>query len=70
MIMSFPRLLNAVSENVTISYNNDSGEQKLIAILQVIGRAGGPIVQDIQTTQIRSRTIAVDAVIKRGFWKA
>jgi len=64
-----PKIANAVSENVTISYNNDSGEQKLIAILQVIGRAGGPIVQDIQTTQIRSRTIAVDAVIKRGFGK-
>jgi len=64
-----PKIANAVSENVTISYNNDSGEQKLIAILQVIGRAGGPIVQDIQTTQIRSRTIAVDVVMKRGSGK-
>ena len=64
-----PKIANAVSENVTISYNNDRGEQKLIAILQVIGRAGGPIVQDIQTTQIRSRTIAVDAVMKRGSGK-
>jgi len=64
-----PKIANAVSENVTVSYNNDRGEQKLIAILQVIGRAGGPIVQDIQTTQIRSRTISVDAVMKRGFGK-
>ncbi len=64
-----PKIPDAVSENVTINYNNDRGEQKLIAILQVIGRAGGPIIQDIQTTQVRSRTIAVDAVMKRGSGK-
>lgn len=61
-----PKITDAVSENVTISYNNDQGEQKLIAILQVIGRANGPIIQDIQTTPISSRTITVDAVMKRG----
>lgn len=64
-----PKITDAVSENVTISYNNDQGEQKLIAILQVIGRGNGPIIQDIQTTQISSRTITVDAVMKRGAGK-
>ena len=64
-----PKITDAVSESVSISYNNDKGEQKLIAILQVIGRANGPIIQDIQTTQISSRTIAVDAVMKRGSGK-
>jgi len=64
-----PKITDAVSESVSISYNNDQGEQKLIAILQVIGRANGPIIQDIQTTQISSRTIAVDAVMRRGSGK-
>ena len=64
-----PKITDAVSENVSVSYNNDKGEQKLIAALQVIGRANGPIIQDIQTTQISSRTITVDAVMKRGSGK-
>ena len=64
-----PKITDAVSESVSISYNNDQGEQKLIAILQVIGKANGPIIQDIQTTPISSRTITVDAVMKRGSGK-
>ena len=66
---TLPKIAGAVSESVTINYNNDRGEQKLIAILQVIGRAGGPIIQDIGTTQISSRTIAVDIVMPRGAGK-
>ena len=64
-----PKIPGAITENVTVNYNNDKGEQKLIAILQVIGRAKGPIIQDIQTTQISSRTITVDAVMERGAGK-
>ncbi len=64
-----PKIPGAITENVTVNYNNDKGEQKLIAILQVIGRAKGPIIQDIQTTQISSRTITVDAVMERGLGK-
>jgi len=64
-----PKIPGAITENVTVNYNNDRGEQKLIAILQVIGRAAGPIIQDIETTQISSRTITVDAVMERGLGK-
>ena len=64
-----PKITDAVSENVSVNYNNDKGEQRLIAALQVIGRANGPIIQDIGTTQISSRTITVDAVMKRGSGK-
>ena len=64
-----PKIEDAVSENVSVNYNNDKGEQRLIAALQVIGRANGPIIQDIGTTQISSRTITVDAVMKRGSGK-
>ena len=64
-----PKIPGAVAENVTVSYDNDQGEQKLIAIMPVIGRAKGPIIQDIQTTQISSRTITVDATMERGLGK-
>jgi len=64
-----PNTENAISESLTINYNNDGGEQRLIAILPIIGRANGPIIQDIETTQISSRTIALDIVMKRGFGK-
>ena len=64
-----PSIPGAITENVTVNYNNDGGEQKLIAIMQVIGRANGPIIQDIQTTQVSSRTITVDAVMERGLGK-
>ena len=64
-----PKIPGAITENVAVSYDNDKGEQKLIAIMPVIGRAKGPIIQDIQTTQISSRTITVDAVMERGSGK-
>jgi len=64
-----PNTENAITERITINYNNDKGEQKLIAILPIIGRANGPIIQDIETTQISSRTITADIVMKRGFGK-
>tara|TARA_R110002096_G_scaffold42923_2_gene115451 strand:- start:369 stop:2018 length:1650 start_codon:yes stop_codon:yes gene_type:complete len=64
-----PSTENAIVERIDISYNNDKGEQKLIAILPIIGRANGPIIQDIETTQISSRTITADIVMKRGFGK-
>ncbi len=64
-----PGTENAITERITINYNNDKGEQKLIAILPIIGRANGPIIQDIETTQISSRTITADIVMKRGAGK-
>lgn len=64
-----PSTENAIVERIDISYNNDKGEQKLIAILPIIGRANGPIIQDIETTQISSRTITADIVMKRGAGK-
>lgn len=64
-----PSTENAITERIAINYNNDKGEQKLIAILPIIGRANGPIIQDIETTQISSRTITADIVMKRGFGK-
>ena len=64
-----PNTENAITERITINYNNDKGEQKLIAILPIIGRANGPIIQDIETTQVSSRTITADIVMKRGFGK-
>jgi len=64
-----PKIPGAVTEGVSINYGNDKGEQKLIASLQVIGRAAGPIIQDIGTTQVSNRTITVDAVMERGLGK-
>jgi hypothetical protein len=61
-----PKIVGAITENVSVNYNNDKGEQRLIAALQVIGRINGPVIQNIGTTQISSRTIAVDAVMPRG----
>ena len=64
-----PSTENAIVEIISVNYNNDKGEQKLIAILPIIGRANGPIIQDIETTQVSSRSITVDITMKRGAGK-
>jgi len=55
----------ASSENITINDDNEEGLNQVIAKLDIIGKADGPIIQDMSTTTIKSRSVTVDLVMKR-----
>lgn len=55
----------ASSENITINDDNEDGLNQVIAKIDIIGRARGPIIQDMSTTTIKSRSVTIDLVMKR-----
>ena len=58
---------NALSESVTVSYNNEDGANQIIAVLGVIGKENGPVIQNMGTTSEKSIGVSVDIVMLRGF---
>lgn len=50
---------NVLSENLTISDNNP---HTIIALIPIIGRANGPIIQDVDTVSEFQRTMTIDLV--------
>tara|TARA_R110002167_G_C12687730_1_gene652104 strand:+ start:1209 stop:2726 length:1518 start_codon:yes stop_codon:yes gene_type:complete len=50
----------AISQSVNITYVNEDGGNQIVAILPVIEKSNGPIIQDMKTTQERSRSITLD----------
>lgn len=60
-------LENAISENLTINYDNTEGLNEVIAKIPIIGKADGPVIQDMNTTTIKSVSVSFDAVMKRGY---
>lgn len=55
----------ATSQTVNYSETNAAGIQQVIAILPVIAKAGGPVIQNMSTTQERSRSATLDLQIKK-----
>lgn len=55
---------NAISASLTITDDNKDGDVKVFASIPVIGRAEGPILQDMATTRERRRSVQVEATVK------
>ena len=51
---------NALSENVTLNYSNRDGLNRVIALIPVIGKATGPVIQDMGTTTEETLSISVE----------
>ena len=56
---------NAISEDITVNYDNYEGLNKVIAKIPIIGKADGPIIQDMTTTTIKSTSASIDLVMDR-----
>jgi hypothetical protein len=52
-----------ISQSVNITYTNEDGLNQIIAILPVIAKTNGPVIQDMSTTQERQRSISLDWVM-------
>lgn len=55
--------VSVIDDNRSNSYNLG---YKTIAVIPILGRAGGPIIQDMGTTKERKRTIAFDVTMKQA----
>lgn len=59
----------AISESVNVSYSNQYGIVDVYAVVQVIGKMDGPIIQDFETTPIFKTDISVDITMEKGYGK-
>lgn len=58
-------IANAISEDVSVTYDNYEGLNKVIAKIPIIGKADGPVIQDMSTTPIKTRGATIDVVMNR-----
>ena len=57
---------NAISETIAVTDDNEDRTNKVIAVIGVIGKATGPVIQDMGTTTERKRSLSVDAVMEKA----
>mgnify|MGYP006276089347 CR=1 FL=1 len=56
----------AINENIQINDDNADGLNQVIAKIDVIGKLDGPVIQDMGTTTIRSRSLTIDLTMDRN----
>ena len=64
LVVSFP---NAVREDINVTYENEFGTNKVVAILAILDKADGPIIQDIGTTQEKKVSVSIDLTMEKAF---
>tara|TARA_R110000765_G_scaffold35443_4_gene79738 strand:- start:2140 stop:3750 length:1611 start_codon:yes stop_codon:yes gene_type:complete len=57
--------LNTITENLQITDDNEDQSNSVVAIIQIIGRANGPIFQSMGTTTERKRSASLEWTMKR-----
>ena len=55
----------AIDQNVTINDTNKDGGNNIVAILAVIAKSDGPVIQNMQTTNEKTRSVSLDLQIKK-----
>ena len=61
-----PPLANSLSCTVNVNYTNTDGSESVFASIPVIGRALGPVLQEMGTTGERKVSVSIDAVMKKA----
>ena len=56
----------AIRQEVNVNYDNVDGTQKVVAILGVLSRADGPIIQDMNTTKERTVSVSLDLTMDKS----
>jgi hypothetical protein len=55
------------SEEISINYDNEDLSARQIAIIPIIGRSRGPIIQNFNTNRERKVSLTLDLVMKKNF---
>ena len=61
-----PALANSLSTNINVEYNNADGTESVFASIPVIGRALGPVLQEMGTTGEKRQRVSIEAVMKKA----
>ena len=56
----------AIRQDLSVNYDNVDGTDKVVAILGVLSRAAGPIIQDMQTTRERTVSVTLDLTMDKA----
>ncbi len=59
----------SIRENISVQYSNQTGMVDVIAIIPIIGRIQGPIVQNMETTEMARVVINADITMQKNFGK-
>lgn len=62
-----PLFEGSTAANVTVDMNNEDGEVQVVAIKPVIGKVIGPVIQNMQVTPERTRTVTLNLVMDRYY---
>ena len=60
-------LENALSETITINYDNEDGTNNVIAVIPIIGKTDGPVIQNMGTTTEKKVNVSFDVVMQKGY---
>ena len=58
---------NALSNTLSINYDNEGENVNIFAIIPIIAKDGGPIFQDMNTTKEKRRTLNLGAIMKKDY---
>ena len=61
-----PALANSLSTTINVSYTNTDGSESVYASIPVIGRALGPVLQEMGTTGEKKQGVSIDAVMEKA----
>tara|TARA_Y100000310_G_scaffold317039_1_gene369473 strand:- start:173 stop:1603 length:1431 start_codon:yes stop_codon:yes gene_type:complete len=62
-----PALANSLSTNINVESSNADGSESVFASIPVIGRALGPVLQQMGTTGERKQRVSIEAVMKKAY---
>ena len=62
-----PEISGALSESVTVNYDNEDGTNNVIAVIPIIGKADGPVIQNMGTTTEKKVNVSFDVVMQKGY---
>ena len=57
---------DAIRQELNVNYDNTDGTNKIVAILGVLSRADGPIIQDMHTTKERTVSVSLDLTMAKS----
>ena len=59
-------ITDAIRQELNVNYDNIEGKDKVVAILGVLSRADGPIIQDMNTTKERTVNASLDLTMAKS----
>ena len=57
----------AITEDISVTYDNTDAGNQVVAIIGIVDNAGGPVIQDMRTTNEQKTSVSVDATMGKAY---